>query len=171
MQDSDLLQTIAEIAIALTGFTGVVAVLGERARGKWRAVDLFRFNNLLTNSIGALFLAFVPILIHKLGVSEVTAWRLSSGLAAAYILIGFVRGLSIRRLPQDEQVEIHRPVLGALVAIQAAVFSLLIANALGVAYSGESGPFLVGLVWLLAFSAFQFVRLLLLLQAGSEGAG
>ena len=171
MQDSDLLQTIAEIAIALTGFTGVVAVLGERARGKWRAVDLFRFNNLLTTSIAALFLAFVPILIHKLGAPELTAWRLSSGLAAAYILVVFARGRSIRQLPQDQQVEIQRPVLGALFVIHAAVFLLLVANALGVAYSGESAPFLVALVWLLAFAAFQFVRLLLLLQAGSEGAG
>ncbi len=171
LQDSDLLQTIAEIAIALTGFTGVVAVLGERGRGKWRAVDLFRFSNLLMTSIAVLFLAFVPILIHKLGAPELTAWRLSSGMAAAYILVAVTRGRSIRRLPQDEQVEIHRPVLGALLAIHAAVFLLLVASGLGVAYSGESGPFLVGLVWLLAFSVFSFVRLLLLLQAGSEGAG
>ena len=171
MQDSDLLQTIAEIATALAGFTGVVAFLGERARGKWRAVDLFRFNNLLTTSIAALILSFAPILIYKLGAPESAAWRWSSGMAAAVLLIVFARGRAIWQLPEVEQAEVSRPVLAALAAIQVATFALLVANATGVAYSGESGPFLVGLVWLLSFSAFQFVRLLLLLHTRGDDAG
>ena len=171
MQDTDLLQTIAEIATALAGFTGVVAFLGERARGQWRAVDLFRFNNLLTTSIAALLLSFAPILIFKLGAPESAAWRWSSGMTAAILLIVFARGRAILQLPEVEQLEISRPALGALAAIQAATFVLLVANATGFAYSGESGPFLVGLVWLLAFSAFQFVRLLLMLHARGEDAG
>jgi len=171
LQDSDLLQTIAEIATALAGFTGVVAFLGERARGEWRAVDLFRFNNLLISSIAALLLSFAPILIFKLGASESTAWRWSSGLTAAIILIVLARARAIRQLPEVEQVEISRPFLGALGATLAATVALLVANATGVAYPGESGPFLVGLVSLLAFSAFQFVRLLLLLHTRGEDAG
>jgi hypothetical protein len=171
LQDSDLLQTIAEIATALAGFSGVVAFLGERARGEWRAVDLFRFNNLLTSSIAALLLSFVPILIFKLGASESTAWRCSSGLTAAVILIFMARGRAIRQLPEVEQVEMPRPSLLALAATLVATVALLVANAAGVAYPGESGPFLVGLVSLLALSAFQFVRLLLLLHTRGEGAG
>jgi hypothetical protein len=132
---------------------------------------LFRFNNLLTSSIGALLLSFAPILIYKLGAPEPTASRWSSGMAAACILIVLARGREIRQLPELEQVEISRPALGVLVAIQAATFALLVANATGIAYPGESGPFLVGLVSLLAFSAFQFVRLLLLLHTRGEGAG
>ena len=170
MQDSDLLQTIAEISIALAGFTGVVAFLGERARGKWRPVDLFRFNNLLTCSIAALLLSFAPILIHKLGASESTAWRWSSGMTAAILVFVFARVRAIRQLPEVEQGEISRRALGVLGASRAATLALLVANATDVAYSGESGPCLAGLVYLLAFSAFQFVRLLLLLHTRGEDA-
>ena len=120
LQDTDPLQTIAEIAIALAGFTGVVAYLGERARGEWRAVDLFRFKNLLTCSIAALLLSFAPILIHKLGALESTAWRWSSGMTAAILVVVFARVRAIRQLPEVEQGEISRPALGALGASLAA---------------------------------------------------
>ena len=165
MQDSDLLQTIAEIAVALTGFTGVVAFLGDRAQGEWRAVDLFRLNNLLLSSIAALTFSFVPILVFKLGASEFAAWRWSSGLFAAFLLVALEHSRrAMWRLPEPEQVEIVRPIAAAVVVIQSGVSVLLVTSAVGVAYSGESGPFFLGLVWLLGFSAFQFVRLLLVLR-------
>jgi hypothetical protein len=171
VQDTDLLQTIAEIAITLAGFTGVVAFLGDRARGKWRAVDLLRFNNLLNNSIAALLFSFTPILLFKLGTSEPTAWRCSSGFLAAYILIAALRSVrEVPRLPDHQRVEISPPVLTAILFILTAVVALLAANAMGVAYVGESGPVIVALVWLLAFSMFQFVRLLLTLKSRDEGA-
>ena len=39
MEEGENLRTIAEVAIALVGFTGVVAVLGSRARGATLDVD------------------------------------------------------------------------------------------------------------------------------------
>ncbi len=171
MADSDLLQTIAEIAIALAGFTGVVAFLGQRARGEWRAVDLFRFNQLLGSSIAALLFSFTPILLFRMGLSEPAAWRWSSGLIAAYLLGAILlssRGL--RRVPKHERTEIIPSVLFIIQAIIAAVFILQILSAAGIAYAGQSAPVLVALVWLLGFSAFQFVRLLRMLHTESEGA-
>lgn len=165
MQDSDLLQTVAEVGIAVAGFSGVVAFLGERARGDWRVVDLFRFNNLLSSSIAASLLSFAPILIFRLGASESNAWRCSSGLIAAYMLIELVRyGRGLRRLPEREKVEISPPGRALILAIIVAVLVLQLTAAAGVTYVGESAPVLVGLVWLLAFSAFQFVRLLQMLR-------
>ena len=170
MQDSDLLQTIAEIAIALAGFTGVVAFLGERARGKWRSVDLFRFSNLLGTSIAALLLSFAPILLFKLGAPEAAAWRSSSGLIAVYLVIGLLRSIrGLRSLPKRERLEIPAPALSVVFVIMAAVGALLVSNAAGFAYPGESGPVLVGLVSLLGFSSFQFVRLLHMLHIKNEG--
>ena len=141
MQDTDLLQTIAEIAIALTGFTGVVGFLGNQSRDEWRAVDLLRFKNLINNSIAALLLSFTPILIFKLGASEPTTWRWSSGLIAAYLLIStWLASRSIRHLPEDQRVEIAPPALAAIFLTVSAVVALLTTNAMGIAYVGESGP-------------------------------
>jgi hypothetical protein len=171
VHDSDLLQTIAELAIALTGFTGVVAFLGNRARGEWRAVDLFRFNNLLNSSIAALLFSFTPILLFKLGVSEPTAWRSSSGLMAGYMIVAtLASSRAMRRVPEQQRVEIAPPALAALLSIILAVTALLVSNAIGIAYAGKSGPVIVGLVYLLAFSVFQFVRLLHMLKGNGEGA-
>jgi hypothetical protein len=44
--------------------------------------------------------------------------------------------------------------------LNAAVLALQVLCAAGVAYAGSSAPMLVGLVYLLAFASFQFVRLL-----------
>ena len=57
-----------------------------------------------------------------------------------------------------------------IVVIMAAVFVLQVLCAAGIAYAGEPGPVLVGLVRLLGFSAFQFIRLLRMLHARSDAA-
>jgi hypothetical protein len=163
--DSDLLQTIAEIAITLAGFTGVVAFLGQRARGEWRTVDLFRFNQLLAGSLAALLLSFAPILLFKLGVPEPLAWRASSGLVALYLAAALAwSAQGLRGLPEAERSEIIPWMLSLILATNIGVFALQVLCAAGIAYSGESAPVLVALVWLLAFSAFQFLRLLRMLQ-------
>jgi hypothetical protein len=165
--DSDLLQTIAEIAIALAGFTGVVAFLGQRARGDWRTVDLFRFNQLLAGSLAALLLSFAPILLFKLGVPEPLAWRASSGLLALYLAVSLAwSAQALRSLPEAERPEIIPWMLNLIIAANISVFVLQVLCAAGIAYSGESAPVLVALVWLLAFSAFQFLRLLRMLHPG-----
>lgn len=171
LTDSDVLQTIAEIAIALTGFTGVVAFLGQRARGEWRAVDLFRFNQLLGGSLAALLFSFTPILLFRLGAPEMVLWRASSGLIATYIVGAFLlANRAIRRLPKAERVEIAPMALLIVQVLGAAVLSLQLLSAAGVVYPGRSAPVLIGLVWLLMFSAFQFVRLFRMLHGQSGDA-
>jgi hypothetical protein len=165
--DSDLLQTIAEIAITLAGFAGVVAFLGQRARGDWRTVDLFRFNQLLAGSLAALLLSFAPILLFKLGVPEPLAWRASSGLLALYLAVSLAwSAQALRSLPEAERPEIIPWMLNLIIAANISEFVLQVLCAAGIAYSGESAPVLVALVWLLAFSAFQFLRLLRMLHPG-----
>ena len=155
----------------MAGFTGVVAFLGQRARGEWRAVDLFRFNQLLSSSFAALLFAFVPMVVHRLGASEPTGWRVTSLAIAAFILL--TAGLSRRRMaeiPADEMEEIIPLVLRSVVLTALMVSVLQLMNAVGLVYDGESGPVLLALVWLLAFSGFQFVRLLKMLRVtAAEG--
>lgn len=169
MQDSDLPQTIAEVAVAILGFTGVVAFLGQRAHGAWRTVDLFRLNQLLAAGIAALLFAFLPILLFKLGASEPASWRISSGLMSVYFGGAlFVSRSALRNLPEVEGTEILPWILGVILVLNAAVLMLQVLCAAGVAYAGSSAPTLVGLVYLLAFASFQFVRLLQRLDVEPE---
>ena len=53
---------IASVATAISGFSGVVAVFGGRAEGKWSPAERFRTTNMLILSLGAMrMLSFVPL--------------------------------------------------------------------------------------------------------------
>ena len=67
-------ETVAQIAIALTGFTGVVVALGRRELG-WSPTDKFLLQALVYWSLGTTFLAFVPAGLS--GFPPDTAWRLA----------------------------------------------------------------------------------------------
>ena len=54
----DSLHTIAEIAVALAGFTGIVIVFGAKSD----SLSSLRLRTLLRASFSALFCSFVPII-------------------------------------------------------------------------------------------------------------
>ncbi len=67
MQASDELLTIAELAIALAGFSGVVVAFAHQ--GKLTAIDRTRFTLLLSLAMGAAVVSFAPSLLHLLGLT------------------------------------------------------------------------------------------------------
>jgi hypothetical protein len=79
LSDSDTLQTLAEVGVALAGFTGVVFVLGSRATGEWSRVEKLWFHILLSSSAHVVFFALLPAVLESY-LSTSTAWRWSAGL-------------------------------------------------------------------------------------------
>ncbi len=82
MEASDELLTIAELAVGLAGFSGVVVVF--RGQGGLRLVDRFRFLSVLSQALTVLVLAFVPFGFRHGGVLAfirlVAGCSLSAGL-------------------------------------------------------------------------------------------
>ena len=77
LNPSETLSTIAELALGLAGFTGVLVVLG-RQPGRFSPAEGFRLAVLLVASLSALFLSLVPLscttsasLGHRCGASRV----------------------------------------------------------------------------------------------------
>jgi hypothetical protein len=83
MDPYGILQTIAEIAIAIVGFSGVVAVLGHRGSGKWSDTEIVRLRTLVEPGIVVLFASFLPPVLHLALASEELAWRISNGVLAS----------------------------------------------------------------------------------------
>jgi hypothetical protein len=77
------LRTIAEVATAFTGFTGVVIVLGRRSAGGWTPAESSTIRILLEASIGVVFFGFLPPVL-ALNLPTATTWRLCAGLLALY---------------------------------------------------------------------------------------
>jgi len=81
---------IASVATAISGFSGVVAVFGGRADGKWSAADRFRTTNMLILSLGACLLSFVPLLEELFRVTDRMIWISSSSFLVAFCAFYFV---------------------------------------------------------------------------------
>ena len=82
MSESDILQTFAEVGVAIAGFTGVVFVLGSRAAGEWSRTERMWFSILLDSSVRVIFYALLPVVLESY-LSTSTAWRWSAGLLGA----------------------------------------------------------------------------------------
>jgi hypothetical protein len=70
-----VLSTVAEVSIALAGFTGVVAVLGNRRKHDWTADERLQLRTLVETSLTALFASFAPAVLFLVLSSETAVWR------------------------------------------------------------------------------------------------
>jgi hypothetical protein len=86
MDQFENLRTIAEVATAFAGFTGIVIVLGHRSSGAWSASERSTIRILLETSIGTVLFALLPAIILRGFSSPFTGWRVSAGLLTVYHL-------------------------------------------------------------------------------------
>ncbi len=162
MEESETLRTLAEVAVALTGFTGIVAVLGRRAGGEWSPLEWLRLRMLLEASLAVLFLSLLPVLLSTLRPSQGSLWRVANSaqvvvhLGGALLLVLRVSRLEPSQWPSEERW------LTALLAPLSLVIILVQAGAvLGLLPGVASFVYLLGLMYLLALAALHFVLLLL----------
>ena len=71
MQAADVLLVIAEISVALVGFTGIIAVFRQRGISSWQPQTAYRFKFMCWNAFNAMAFALVPFVPHN--VPEVSA--------------------------------------------------------------------------------------------------
>jgi hypothetical protein len=165
VEHESLLIGIAEVSIALTGFAGVVVVLGRRTSGPWPLADQFQLRSLIENGLLAVLAALLPFAVLQHTHEPSSIWRISSAIfgvaGGAHAFI--VQGRRQRRLRRDPEEPFNSlfPVAwaAALVPVSAAVHGALLLNAAGVVFHGTFGPYLYGLLWDLFMGAVFFVRL------------
>ncbi len=85
MESEGILTALAEVGIAIAGFSGIVVALQHRSGG-WPEIDKFRFNLLLQVSLVGVFSSLIPILLHLVNPGRTFVWAWSSGLWLAYAL-------------------------------------------------------------------------------------
>jgi hypothetical protein len=156
----ETLALVAELALGLAGFTGVLVVLG-RQPGRFSAGEAFRLAILLVGSLSALFLSLAPLVLHDLGVAGPALWRTASGFMAVTLLGSAVLLAGPTRRFRAGRHEAYSPwVLTSVASGAVLVFFLQLLNGLGVAWPPNPGVFTLGLVFFLASAAVQFVRIL-----------
>jgi hypothetical protein len=156
---TELLATIAELALGLAGFSGVMTAFMQRP-GRLTEVETYRIAVLLGASLGALFLALLPLALMQFGLEARALWRDAGLSMLAFAAVGGALYLrSSRRVARHAPEIFNRSVFIGLAAGHVANFVLQVA-ALTV-LEPSPGPYVVGLIWFLLHAAVQFARILL----------
>ena len=156
MEAEGILTTLAEVAIAIAGFSGIVVALQNRTVD-WSETDKLRFSALLQVSFESVFFSFVPIVLYLMHPSEPFVWRWSSGLWLVYIAC-----TAAYRVPQFPRVS--APGSDTSKAVVGFVFSGLCTSVLlqvaNVVWLRVSWPHVVTVMLEMLLAFVLFVRLL-----------
>jgi hypothetical protein len=158
MRVDDTLRTLAELGVALAGFSGIVIALGSRARGEWSPLDRRWLSILLSASFGAVLWSLVPLLLLASDLPESWVWLLSS----AGWLIHAIAALAVRtrQLTTSRRSDAAAPDRGFLAFAMAGVGAAIVAQSANVLSLHASWPHLAAVMWWLILSFAAFVRLL-----------
>jgi len=149
----DYLFTIAEIAVALIGFSGVVAVLGHRGKGSWQPAERVRLLALTEPSMIALTGALLPATLQLLLSGDETIWRVSNLVVLVLHLIAF--GAYIKR-SRNTKTLLSQKLMASLAVL---VFLGLGASTLNL-WPYHEFTFALGLLLGIAVAVFNFSLLL-----------
>ena len=163
MEPFEALSLCGEIAIAITGFSGVVFVFGERGGEGWGEVDRVRFRMLFTGTLIPLTLIALASVLDSSQMSQGSIWRTCS---AVYLVTASATAfLNVRAARRASSGDPNLQVLrfasiwrgGAIaLAIAVLVLALQLANVVSIQ---SFWPVLVAVWWGISLSLFAFVGL------------
>jgi hypothetical protein len=155
----DSLTVIAEISLGLVGLTAIVTVL-RRPDGDLDRLDRIRSLHLLVYAGVTLLLALLPSLLTAMDFEPTRTWRVSSGVMIVCSFIGFATN---PRPWARSSFRSSQSILLVFIYLFASANVLLqMANAAGAFGLPRYWPYLLGLLWYLAFCLTQFAALLFL---------
>lgn len=153
------LEVIAQIAVGLAGFSGVMVAVAKPSVG-FNKVERFRLRSLIYGSFGAMFLAILPFAVFGGPWAESSSWRALGAIMTIYTIAGLsflpAAGFRLRR-EHPEQVP------RTLIAVQVGnhVITLLLALAILFGLTDhQASAYTLVLILLLVQGAIAFVRVL-----------
>ncbi len=165
MEAASTLEVIAEIAIAIAGFSGVVTALSIRT-SQWTELDKVRLRTLLQASFGTVLFSLLPLVLFSTTLGKPTiwvivssAWLIYMGVSTIPFVLGAVRKSSsvpdgLGRLP----IALFLGIVGSVVVVQA----------LNVAILRAAWPHLTAMLVGLIASSVAFLRLIQSLVSGER---
>jgi hypothetical protein len=90
---------IAQLAVALIGFSGLISVFRSRGREELQARDLSALAMIMSAGSLALVFALLPLPLRLLGLDDARVWTISTAaFAAAFAVVAVVFFVANRRL-------------------------------------------------------------------------
>ncbi len=158
MEIQELLIGLAQIAVALVGFSGLASVFRRSGDDTWRP-DV-RFWSLIIATIGCLIFSLLPLAFLHGGMSSIVTWSACSGIFAAFMTvswIAFLRELR-RRIGAGEYYKSAITVaftVGHVIAV-----AVLVLNTLGIAWRPTFAPYLASLMLYFLWASMILIRMI-----------
>jgi len=161
LDPTDALSTVAELAVAFAGFSGIVAALDRREQGSLFPEDRMRFAALIGASLSTTAFALLPFALLEMFSDASHAWAVSSAVYVPYaVTIIFVLERNLRRARLEDPDLIHRVSSLPLRVSSYVGFPLVIVLQLAnVMFWQKFSPFFAALLWGLAGCAIGFLGL------------
>jgi hypothetical protein len=159
MEGGDELSVLAEIAVALAGFSGIVVAVQSRERAHpW---DTYRAAALLITGFAMLVAALLPSAIHSFGLAGPSLWRLSSALCALICLACAVPMLRVtpRDFTSSPYYRLITPTIIGAAVVSIVAYSI---NALALGTMGSFSLFYLGLLMNIPSTALQFLAVVVI---------
>ena len=157
MEIQELLIGLAQIAIALIGFSGLVFVF---RRGDDTQRPGNRFWTLITTGIGCLVFSLLPLTFLHGGMSPVVTWSASSGIFAVFLAVSWT-WLYIelrRRIGAGQYYKSAIPI--AFTAGHVIAVAVLVLNTLGIVWQPTFVPYLACLMLYFFWGSSMFIRII-----------
>jgi hypothetical protein len=152
----DWLRTLAEVAVALAGFSGLLAGIRQRSQRESR-INITRLRTIVETSLSVLAFSLLPVLLNGFGPSEIGAFRIS----AVFFVVGFVpltvRGFRRFRIARGGPALGSSLLLGATYLVSVAALIAGVGCAVGLPRSAVPTLYLVALAGTLAIGALNFL--------------
>ncbi len=163
MDQAETLRTLAETGVAFTGFTGVVAILGDRSSRPWVTAEITTIRGLFHASAEAALLPFLPLPLERFLTSGELTWRVSAAFFTVYHVVTIHASLrgGLDHLLAARWV--------ALIGAASGFLSITATSLLALGLSSDYAPDVYAAVvfQLLVVSALQFGGLLLRRSGGA----
>jgi hypothetical protein len=94
----DIFHTLAEISVAITGFSSLIIIF-RGSSTDWSRLDYLSFGYVLAWSIGSIFLSLLPIVLVEFGMKLSAAARIGLFITPVYMLgVGGILGYTRNKI-------------------------------------------------------------------------
>jgi hypothetical protein len=150
----DQLATTAEIAIALGGFSALVAILQRTGEYQSKA-EIFRLQIMLEASLFVVALSIAPGVIRELGVSQPNIWRIS---AALFLMIDAVIGVAAWIRGREFTSQYDWGTKSIVYALSFSADAVMLLILIGIHPAPVQGMYLLSIYFNLVLAGFIFIR-------------
>src|ERR687897_1395806 len=167
-----ILNTLAEVAITLAGFSGVAVVFRLRGAHSWSPTELRYLWLLIGDSFLVLFFSQHPFPLAIANWSDDALWGICNALLGSWFIVGDVLALRGERRDRKGQQLITVPVITPILYVMSigalAMGIALWLSALDLLVARGQAVYVLGLILQLAFAAVEFLFFIALVSRSAS---